>query len=327
VNDLKATIRDVAKKANVSVSTVSRVINQKGYVHEETKVLVNKIIEELGFIPNQLARSLTSRSSKIIGVIVPHIGPSFYGELLEGIESQASAYGYKIMFCHTQDDPDRELEYIKFFEHYNVEGLIIASNFSNRDKLSELNIPVITVDHILDENIPSITSDNIKGGTLAAQELIRSGCKKIIVFRGPSFLLTTMERTIGFLKELKKYDLYADIFDFDLVNPDSKLIEEILVNNPGVDGIFAFSDTLAIVTSNILQKLKRKIPDEVCLVGFDNTSFSSWATPSITTIHQPVNYMGKQSFIHLTRLIRGVELEALHDIIDVKLIKRDSTKA
>ncbi len=323
---MKPTIRDVAKRANVSVSTVSRVINQKGYVHEETKVLVNKIIKELGFIPNQLARSLTNRSSKIIGVIVPHIGPSFYGELLEGIESQASAYGYKIMFCHTQDDPDRELEYLKFFEQYNIEGLIIASNFSNRDKLTELNIPVVTVDHILDENIPSITSDNVKGGSLAAKKLISSGCKSILVFRGPSFLLTTMERTIGFLNELKAHQLYADIFDFDLINPDVKLIEEVLKNNPNVDGIFAFSDTLALTALNILQKLGKKIPNDVQIVGYDNTPYSKWVTPSITTIHQSVNFMGKQSFINLTRLIRGVELESLHDIIDVKLIERETTR-
>ena len=324
---MKATIRDVAKKANVSVSTVSRVINQKGYVHEETKILVNKIIKELGFIPNQLARSLTSRSSKIIGVIVPHIGPSFYGELLEGIESQAAAYGYKIMFCHTQDDPDRELEYLKFFEQYNIEGLIIASNFSNRDKLADLNIPVVTVDHILDENIPSITSDNVKGGELAAQKLVATGAKKIIVFRGPSFLLTTMERTIGFLNELKKHHLYADIFDFDLVNPDTKLIEEILKNNLSVDGIFTFSDTLAFATLNILQKLGKKVPQDVSLIGYDNTPYSKWVTPSITTIHQSVNFMGKQSFINLTRLIRGVDLDTLHDIIDVKLIERETTKS
>ncbi len=323
---MKPTIRDVAKKANVSVSTVSRVINQKGYVHEDTKVLVSKIIEDLGFIPNQLARSLTNRSSKIIGVIVPHIGPSFYGELLEGIESQAAAYGYKIMFCHTQDDPDRELEYLKFFEQYNIEGLIIASNFSNRDKLVELNIPVITVDHILDENIPSITSDNVKGGALAAKKLIETGAKNLLVFRGPSFLLTTMERTIGFLNELKQHDLYADIFDFDLINPDFKLIEEILKNNPNVDGIFTFSDTLAFATLNILQKLGRKVPADVSLVGYDNTPYSKWMTPSITTIHQSVNFMGKQSFINLTRMIRGVELESLHDIIDVKLIERETTK-
>lgn len=323
---MKPTIRDVAKKANVSVSTVSRVINQKGYVHEDTKIIVEKTIEELGFIPNQLARSLTSRSSKIIGVIVPHIGPSFYGELLEGIESQASAYGYKIMFCNTQDDPDRELEYLKFFEQYNIEGLIIAANFSNKDKLAELKIPVVTVDHILDENIPSITSDNVKGGNLAAKKLIDMGSKNILVFRGPSFLLTTMERTIGFLNELKPTQIYADIFDFDLVNPDIKLIEEIIKNNPHVDGIFTFSDTLAIATLNILQKIGKKVPDDVALIGYDDTPYSKWSTPSISTIHQSVNFMGKQSFISLTRLIRGVELESLHEIIDVKLIERQSTK-
>jgi LacI family transcriptional regulator len=323
---MKPTIRDVAKKANVSVSTVSRVINDKGYVHEDTKVLVNKIIADLGFIPNQLARSLTSRSSKIIGVIVPHIGPTFYGELLEGIESQAAAYGYKIMFCHTQDDPDRELEYLKFFEQYNIEGLIIASNFSNRDKLAELNIPVITVDHILDENIPSITSDNVKGGSLAARKLIANGAKNILLFRGPSFLLTTMERTIGVLNVLKEHNLFADIFDFDLVSPDTKLIEEILKNNPQVDAIFAFSDTLAFATLNILRKLDKKVPQDVSLIGYDDTPFSKWATPSITTVRQSVNFMGKQSFINLTRMIRGVDLESLHEIIDVKLIERETTK-
>lgn len=323
---MKSTIRDVAKKANVSVSTVSRVINQKGYVHEDTKIAVDKIIKELGFIPNQLARSLTNRRSKIIGVIVPHIGPSFYGSLLEGIESQAAAYGYKIMFCHTQDDREREMEYLYFFEQYHIDGLIIASNFLNRDKLADLEIPIVTVDHILDENIPSITSDNVKGGSLAAQKLIETGAKNILIFRGPSFLLTTIERTIGFLNEIKPHGLFADIFDFDLITPDIKLIEEILRNNPHVDAIFTFSDTIAFATLNVLNKLNRRVPHDVSLIGFDNTPFSKWVTPSITTIHQSVNFMGKQSLINLTRLIRGAELDTLHDIIDVKLIERQTTK-
>ncbi len=322
----KPTIRDVAKKANVSVSTVSRVINKKGYVHEDTKILVEKTIQELGFIPNQLARSLTNRSSKIIGVIVPHIGPSFYGELLEGIESQAAAYGYKIMFCHTQDDPERELEYLKFFEQYNIEGLIIASNFSNKDKLAELKIPLITVDHILDENIPSITSNNIKGGELAAQKLIDSGCKNILVFRGPSFLITTMERTIGFLNVLKPTKIFADIYDFDLLNPDNKLLEKIIRANPQVDGIFAFSDTLALATLNILSHLGKKVPEDIQVIGYDDTPYSKWSNPSITTIHQDVTFMGKQSFVNLNRLIRNVDIESLHDIVDVDLVERESTK-
>ena len=323
---MKPTIRDVAKKANVSVSTVSRVINKKGYVHEETKVLVEQTIQELGFIPNQLARSLTSHSSKIVGVIVPHIGPSFYGELLEGIESQAATNGYKIMFCHTQDDPERELEYLKFFEQYNIEGLIVASNFTNKDRLLELKIPTVTVDHILDETIPSITSDNIKGGELAAQRLVKAGSKHILIFRGPSFLLTTMERTIGVFNILRSHNIFANMYDFDLINPDTKMIEDVIRNNPKVDGIIAFTDTLALSTLHILHKLSKTVPEDVSLIGYDDTPFAKWVTPPITTIHQSIRFMGQQSLINLTKLIKGVELDTLHDIVDVKLIERKSTK-
>lgn len=321
---MKPTIRDVARKANVSVSTVSRVINKKGYVHKDTKEIILQTIDELGFVPNQLARSLTSRSSKIIGVIVPHIGPTFYGPLLEGIESQASTSGYKIMFCHTNDDPEREMEYLRFFEQYSIDGLIIASNFSNTENLASLKIPIITVDHILDENIPSITSNNVKGGELGAKALIDKNRKKIVMFRGPSFLLTTVERTIGALNVFKKSGLYVDIFDFDLVNPDIKLMEQILLNNEDVDGIFAFSDTLALAAISILKKLNRKVPEDLSIVGYDNISFSSFSTPALTTISQPVNLMGKQSFNKLARLIREKDLNILHDVIDVELIERDS---
>jgi len=161
---------------------------------------------------------------------------------------------------------------------------------------------------------------------LAAEKLISTGAKNILVFRGPSFLLTTMERTIGFLKVLKRHDLFADIFDLDLINPDAKLIEKVLVNNPNVDAIFAFSDTIAFVILNILQKIGKRVPEDVSLIGYDNTPFSKWMTPSITSVDQSINFMGKQSFINLTRLIRGVELESLHDIIDVRLVERTSTK-
>lgn len=323
---MKPTIKDVARKANVSISTVSRVINKKGYVHEETKVLIDQIIDELGFVPNQLARSLTNRSSKIIAVIVPHMGPYFYGELLEGIEAAAQANGYKIMFFNVMDDPERELEYLKFFEQYNVEGIIIASNFQNLDKLGELNVPIVTVDHILDENIPSIAADSVKAGEIAAQVLIDTGCKHIALFRGPSFLMTTKERTLGVINVLKKHGIYAEIFDFDLVKPDAALLENVLRANPNIDGIFAFSDSVALVTLSILKKLGKSVPNDVQVIGYDNTPFCEWLEPSLTTISQPINFIGKQAFLNLTRLMRGIELDILHEVMDVELIKRGSTK-
>ncbi|MGB0175326.1 MAG: substrate-binding domain-containing protein, partial [Acholeplasmataceae bacterium] len=254
----------------------------------------------------------------------PHLGHTFYGELLEGIEAQASTYGYKVMFCYTNDDPKRELEYLSFFEQYNVEGLIVASNFSSTPKLLELNIPIITVDHILDETIPSITSNNIKGGELAAKKLIDRGCKHILVFRGPSFLLTTQERTLGFLNVMNDQGLHANIYDMDLINPDIFMIKEIIASNPNVDGIFCFSDTLAFIVVNSLIQEGIKVPDDIAVIGYDNTPHSKWMNPGISTIHQSVNFMGKQSFNLLNKLIRGVELDTLHDIIDVYLVERET---
>lgn len=323
---MKPTIKDVAKKSNVSISTVSRVINKRGYVHEDTRLLIEQSIKDLGFVPNQLARSLTNRSSKIIAVIVPHIGPYFYGELLESIESQAQANGYKIMFFNVQDDPERELEYIRFFEQYNIEGIIVASNFQNMSKLDEIKVPIITIDHILDENIPSITADSVTAGELAAKKLIKGGSKHLAVFRGPSFLMTTIERTLGFNKVLKEHNLHADVFDFDLVNPDAKLIEQVLSANPHIDGIFAYSDTMALVISSILQRLGRKVPEDVQIIGYDNTPFVEWIHPPLTTISQPISLLGKQAFINLTRLIRGDELSTLHEVMNVELVERKSTR-
>lgn len=324
---MKPTIRDVAKEANVSVSTVSRVINNKDSVHESTRVLVLDAIEKLGFTPNKLAQSLTSNYSKMVAVFVPHIGPEFYGHLLEGIESQAGAYGYKIIFCNTQNNPERELDYLRFVEQYNIDGLIIASDFHSFKTVHEMNIPIVTVDHTLDETYPSVTSDNIKGGKLGAQELVEAGAKNILLFRGPSFLPTTIERTIG-AKEV--FDLHPDItytyYDFDLVAPDCREIEDVLNSHTDVDGIFAYGDTLALATIKILNKLDKRMPQDVRVVGFDNNYFSVMSTPPLTTIEQSPSFMGKSAFNLLHKLMKNETIDNPHVIVDVKLIERNSSK-
>lgn len=325
---MKPTIRDVAKEANVSVSTVSRVINGRDSVHESTKKIVLDAIEKLGFVPNKLAQSLTSNSSNMVAVFVPHIGPAFYGQLLEGIESQAGSYGYRIIFCNTQNQPERELDYLNFVEQYNVDGIIVASDFHNVEALKNLKIPAVTVDHILDETYPSVTSDNVLGGELGIKELIDQGCKNILLFRGPSFLVTTIERTLGVNNVLEDHpDIHLEYYDFDLVEPDLLLIEQIIKNKDKVDGIFSIGgDTLAIATISILKKLGYKLPKDIKIVGFDNSYFSSLSDPKLTTIEQSPFFMGKRAFQNLYDFMKKGEAENFHDIISVKLIKRESSK-
>ena len=324
---MSATIKDVAKKANVSVATVSRVINNNGYVHEDTKKLILQAIEELNYTPNQYARFLSGSKTKIIGVLVPHIGTPFYGLFLEGLEYAAHSKGFKIMLANTNDNEKIESEYIEIFKNYNVDGIIAASNILNVEQLLSFNKPIVTVDHVLSDEIPSITSNNVEGGKLAAQELINSGCKNIYVLRGPSFLITTIERTHGFLAEMEKHpEINVEMDDFDLLMPDTNYIQEYIKNHPQIDGIFAMSDTLALIAASRLHVLNKRIPEDCAIVGYDNIIYSKFCSPALTTIEQPIKYLGIQAFNTIVKLIAGEKLTEAHQVINVNIKKRESTK-
>ncbi|MDY0211048.1 MAG: LacI family DNA-binding transcriptional regulator [Acholeplasma sp.] len=321
-----ATIKDVAKKANVSVATVSRVINQKGYVNEETRTLVETAIKDLNYIPNELARSLFNKHSKLIGVLVPHFDTQFYAELIEGIENSAMRLGYKIMLSNTQDDAKREKDYIHIYSQYNIDGIIVASNAHNVDQLIKSDLPIVTVDHILAENIPSITSNNILGGIIAAQRLISGGSRYILELRGPSFLLTVSERSLGFRQVLVQNNIPYISYDGDLLNPDIDAITKIIKEHPEIDGVFATSDFLAIHALNILNKMGKKVPEEVQIVGFDNIVYTTLVSPNITTIEQPIRKMGELALESLVKLLNDEPINEFHSVLDVKLIDRESTK-
>lgn len=322
---MKMTIREIAKRANVSVATVSRCINNNGYVHEDTKKLIQKIIDESDYRPNQLARSLLKRCSMIIGIIIPNTTAPFISELIEGIELQAMANGYKVMLCVTNNSSERELDYIKVFENYAIDGLIVCSNFYNVDKAINLNIPIVSIDHVLDPSIPSITTDNIYGGNLAAHKLIESGAKHFVLFRGPSFLIITIERTLGFTQVLDQYGYSYEFHDFDLVNPDEIYIENYLVNNPEIDGIFTLSDTIGAIVVGVLNKLDRKLGKDVFLVSFDGLAISKWIYPKMSTIVQPIQFMGTEAVNTILKLLKDQELTEHHKIIKITYRKGDTT--
>ena len=321
-----ATIKDVAKKANVSVATVSRVINKKGYVNEETRALVENAIHQLNYIPNELARSLFNKHSKLIGVLVPHFDTQFYAELIEGIENSAMRLGYKIMLSNTQDNAKREKDYIHIYSQYNIDGIIVASNAHNVEQLIKSDLPIVTVDHILSENIPSITSNNILGGIIAAQKLISGGARYILELRGPSFLLTVSERSLGFRQVLVQNNIPYISYDTDLLNPSIDVIKQIIQDHPEIDAVFATSDFLAIHAQNILQKLGRKVPEDVQVVGFDNIVYTTLVSPTITTIAQPIRRMGELALESLVKLLNDEPLGDFHSVLDVKLVERESTK-
>lgn len=321
-----ANIKDVAKRANVSVATVSRVINNKGYVNEETRALVLKAIEELNYIPNEFARSLFKKTSKTIGVIFPHLSNTFYHEVLEGIEEVAFQNGYKVMICNTQEDPEREEEYLKQFVRYNIDGLIAGSNSDLIDRYINLKIPLVSIDRLIDEQIPSVFSDNVRGGYLAAKKLVRTGSRHIVHFRGPSILKTVEQRAKGFNEGLLEEGIRCDEVDLAFIDPEVHLIQSYLNDHPETDGIFCDSDVIASVVISELLTMGKKIPEDVQVIGYDDTYIARTIYPKLTTISQNMFEIGEAAMTTLHSLMENKEVKEFHQVIPVTLVERGTTR-
>lgn len=320
------TIKDVAKKANVSVATVSRVINNTGYVNHETRKIVEDAIHELGYVPNELARSLFRKKSNIIGLIVPHISTYFFAELIESIEDAVTRSGYKLMIFNSKDDMELEKKYLNVLNQYNIDGLILVANTKSAKSYLQLKIPILTIDHIIDKSVPSITSDNVQGGELAAKLLVQSNAKKVIHFRGPSDLITVVDRARGFYQVIDEHNISCYSFDLDFKTPDIKDIEMFIKKHPDVDGIFCSSDIIAIYVISVLSKLGYKIPEDVQVIGFDNIELSDVLLPKLTTIAQPIQEIGIEAIRKLNKLIQKEPLGELHSMLPVTLVSRETTK-
>ena len=189
-----------------------------------------------------------------------------------------------------------------------------------------LKIPVLSIDHIIDKSIPSITSDNIQGGKLAALKLLKSGVKKVIHFRGPSNLITVIDRSKGFYQVMDENNIDVSSFDLDFKTPDIKDIEMFIKKHPDVDGIFCSSDIIAFYVISALKRLGYSIPEDVQVIGFDNIELSGVLLPKLTTIAQPIQEIGIEAIRKLNVLIKKQELKELHSLMPVTLITRETTK-
>ena len=321
-----ATIKDVAKRAHVSVATVSRVINNKGYVNEETRQLVVEAIEALNYVPNELARSLFKKQSRIIGVIVPHMTSYYFAELIEIIENFIIEEDYHVMVCNSRDDFARESKYLKVLQQYSIDGILLVSNTHRIHDYQDLKVPIVAIDHHLSDHIPSVTSNNIQGGILAASKLIESGCTEIIHFRGPSILPTVQDRTTGFRSIMDKHRVAPNSFDLAFKDPDPQEILSCLEKLPNVNGIFCDSDVIALSVIQCLKQLGKNVPEDVQVIGFDNIELAQMITPRLTTISQNKEQIAQTAVSLLMKLIQKQPIEATHIEIDVNLIERETTQ-
>lgn len=321
------TIKDLAEKVGVSVTTVSRVLNNRGYLSDSLKRKVQEAMEEMNYQPNELARSLSRRKSNMLGLIVPDISHPFFGQITKHIESFAYKHGYKLMLCNSLLDKKKEKEYIELLRASQVDGIIMGSHTMSVKDYMSIKLPLVTLDRQISKSIPYISSDNYRGGTLATKLLIRKKCKKIAYISGNLRLnLLAKQRHDAFIEQVKGKDIEFVVKQTDLngfkYKEYEKLVQSLFQEHPDIDGVFASSDMLALQVVRECRRLGKAIPGEVKVVGYDGIQIGG--ADDLSTVAQPIKQMGEMAVSCLLQQISGDETP-LETILPVKLLENGTT--
>lgn len=323
------TIKDVAEKAGITVTTVSRVMNNKKNVSAKTKKKVLDAIKELNYQPNEVARSLFNRKSNFIGVIVPDVKHQFFAILVSAIEFYASKYHYKIVLCDSYMDSNKEKDYLDMLRRNQVAGIIMGSHTLQTQDYCDLNLPLVAVERYLSESIPYVSSDNFTGGLLATNCLIDRGCKKLAHISGPISLNTPANKrreafiSVATSRNVEYYITETKLNSFDLKEYED-VITALFKQHPDIDGIFASNDMIAASIIRLANILNKDIPRDLKVIGYDDISIASLLSPSLTTIRQPIDQMGQRAVEIIINQIKGKEY-ASENVLPVSLIEREST--
>ena len=299
-----AKLTDVAELAGVSPTTVSRVINNKGYLSEKTKSKVQKAMQTLGYKPNNLARGLQGKSAKLIGLIFPNISNIFYAELIEHLEIELFKRGYKTIICNSQNDPAKEKEYLEMLEANQVDGIISSSHNLGIKDYNRVEAPIVSFDRNLAPNIPIVSSDNFEGGKMAAKTLQKNGCQQIIMITGNDNTDSpTGLRALGFSFQIPQGKIFKVPNNLSNIRREME-IKSIIANNKP-DGVFVSDDLTAILTMKIAKQLKLQVPEDLKIIGYDGTTFTENLIPELTTIKQPIDEIANLIVDVLIKKIKG----------------------
>lgn len=324
-----SSIREVAKRAGVSPATVSRVMNGTANVNEEKKARVLKAIAETGFVPNEVARTLFKKSAKVIGLILPNIENPFFVQLASAVEHMANENGYRVILYNTGNDFEKEKIALQMMVAMNADGIIFTRTHAELIPfLESAPIPVVVTDTAFSskEEISYIHCDYYQGGWKALEHLVGCGCKSVVCMRGQQTLFSARERYMGYQDACMKYGMKVQVVETDYTfNMGIAATEELLDKYPDVDGIVACNDLAAISAYKVLNRYKISVPDQVQIVGFDDTYLSTLLTPELTTIAQPISSIGMKSvelIIHSDKFSQKTN----EYIFPVTLVERETTR-
>ncbi len=328
------TIKDIARRAGVSPSVVSRALNNKYGVKESTKQLIKSIAREMNYYPNAAARRLVTRKSGMIGVMMADISEPFYTQIIKGMEYVASRTGYTLLFSNSYDNLEKTNVLQKMIVTENVDGLVIVG--SNRQDtrftgiLLEKQIPFVLIErNSKNDKVNCIWIDNKKAAYHATKFLIEKGHKKIAHIAGNLQNQVTVERLAGYKQALKDAGVTESnrlVFYGNYLCEDGyHAMQEILSKQPDCTGVFVANDSMAYGALQAIHEAGFVVPKDIAVVGFDDLEFSAFTNPPLTTIRQPRYEMGKKSMEILTRILRGEEKNGTNLCLPFELIVRNTT--
>ncbi len=329
----KITMEEVARQANVSIATVSRIINNKDNVKPKTKQRVLEVIEKLGFQPKAVS-VLNDVTSKSILMCVPDFSNPFNSLVIDGVQKAAYTYGYDVLFLQSKDFYKNGSDYIKLIENNSIAGMIILSPAPDSDLMEQLRFrcPIVMCSEYSENyGISYVSIDDVASSKKAVNYLISTSCKKIALLNCTMQFKYARHREKGYLQALEEANLeinplwiyHVPSINYQLAFSNAKLMLS-LENRP--DAIFACSDVFAIAAIQAAKELGLKVPEDVSVVGFDNIDLSIMSDPQVTTISQPSYNIGYQACELLLEKIRDASAPDRQIILDTELIVRDSTK-
>ena len=333
----QVTMKEIAKKLGVSVSTISRALKDSPELHPETKRKIVEAAKEMNYQPNLLAQSLRISRSKTLGVIVPEITSHFFASCISGIQDHANKRGYNVMICQSNESLEQEKANIRTLVSSQVDGLLISlsretNRFDHLNDLYEREINFVLFDRV-QEDIPvsKVTFNDMGGAYQVVKHLLENGSRRIVYVSGPEDLYISKKRKEGYLQALEEFGVNRDnslIKVTDLTEAGNiKVAQEILNMRPRPDAVFCMIDPVAVDVMTEWKTQGVKIPEDIALAGFTNNPTSAVVEPPLTTVAQPGYEMGKLAVSHLLDQLDGIASEdPISIVLETTLVPRKSSQ-
>jgi DNA-binding LacI/PurR family transcriptional regulator len=331
-------IKDIARVADVSHSTVSRALTDSPLVSADTKARIQRLAHDMGYSPDAQARSLVVGRTQTVGLVVTTITDPFIGAVVQTIENTASDHGYTVILSSSNAEPDREIATVEMLRSKRVDGVIVTSSRVGalyQDHLDRLGVPVVLLNSHSAQSGPytfSITVNNRHGACLATEHLIRSGHRRIAYITGPADHSDDQERLAGYRQALAEARI---AFDPALVVPGTgrtgggeRALPKLSALDEPPSAIFCYNDMTAIGLLRAARWAGLSIPRDLAVVGFDDIPFASYVYPSLTTVAQPKAEMGRQAMQMVLDLIEAeapTDLAVSNVVVEGKLVVRESS--